>query len=300
MIQIVGVNARPLKELVKQTYETAENCMRTNYYGIKQLSKALIPLLLLSNSARIVNVSSILGQLERASLVVRTCGGFFPVASSLSALGSQACTVLFSSDVGGQDFHFLRLDTLVPHWQEKRPAHALYVLGTYVVVIHSENLDLPRCLRTKPCGLGSPKWTKSLLWERIPHRTIYIVLISNENARKELEDVDGLTEEKVDKAVEGFLEDVEENLIETNGWPLNFSAYFVSKAALNAYTRILAMKYPRIAINAVRPGSVSTDINYHNGKLPLEEGAKGPVMLALMPEGGPSGFFFDETNVSTI
>ena len=64
MTQIVGVNARPLKELVKQTYETAENCMRTNYYGIEQLSKALIPLLLLSNSARTVNVSSILGQLE--------------------------------------------------------------------------------------------------------------------------------------------------------------------------------------------------------------------------------------------
>lgn len=60
------------------------------------------------------------------------------------------------------------------------------------------------------------------------------------------------------------------------------------------------MKYPRIAINAVRPGSVSTDINYHNGKLPIEEGAKGPVMLALMPEGGPSGFFFHETNVSTF
>ena len=117
--------------------------------------------------------------------------------------------------------------------------------------------------------------------------------------KKELEDVDGLTEGNGHKVVEGFLEDVKENLIETNGWPLNFSAYFVSKAAL-AYTRILAMKYPRIAINAVHPGSVSTDINYHNGKLPVEEGAKGPVMLALMPEGGPSGLFFDETNVSTF
>ena len=41
--------------------------------------------------------------------------------------------------------------------------------------------------------------------------------------KKELEDVDGLTEGKVDKVVEGFLEDVKENLIETNGWPLNFT-----------------------------------------------------------------------------
>ncbi|KAK7815440.1 (+)-neomenthol dehydrogenase [Quercus suber] len=64
--------------------------------------------------------------------------------------------------------------------------------------------------------------------------------ISNENARKKLEDVDGLTEEKVDEVVEGFLEDVKENSIEVKGWPINFSAYFVSKAALNAYTRVLA------------------------------------------------------------
>ncbi|KAK9992876.1 hypothetical protein SO802_022579 [Lithocarpus litseifolius] len=108
-----------------ETHETAENCLRTNYYGIKQLSKSFIPLLLLSNSARIVNVSSIAVQLK--------------------------------------------------------------------------------------------------------------------NVRKELEDIDGLTEE-VDKVVEGFLEDVKENLIETKGWRVNFSAYFVSKAALNAYTRILARK----------------------------------------------------------
>jgi hypothetical protein len=57
--------------------------------------------------------------------------------------------------------------------------------------------------------------------------------ISNENARKELGDVDSLTEEKVDKVAEGFLEDVKENLIETNSWPVNFSAYLVSKALLN-------------------------------------------------------------------
>ena len=68
-------------------------------------------------------------------------------------------------------------------------------------------------------------------------------LISNENAKKELGDVDDLTEEKVDKVVEGFLEDVKENLIETKGWPINISAYMVSKAALNAYTRVLARKY---------------------------------------------------------
>ena len=104
----------------------------------------------------------------------------------------------------------------------------------------------------------------------------------------------------MDKVVDGFLEDAKENLIETNGWPANFSAYIVSKAALNAYTRILARKYPKIAINSVHPGYVSTDINHNTGVLTTEEGAKGPVMLALMPEGGPSGLFFDKTEVSTF
>ena len=124
--------------------------------------------------------------------------------------------------------------------------------------------------------------------------------VSNENARKELEDVDGLTEEKVDNVVERFLEDAKGNLVEDKGWPANYSAYIVSKAALNAYTRILAKKYPNIAINAVSPGFVKTDLNHNTGVLTVEEGAKGPVMLALMPEGGPSGLFFDKTEVSTF
>ncbi|KAM3683668.1 hypothetical protein ACJW31_12G165500 [Castanea mollissima] len=125
-------------------------------------------------------------------------------------------------------------------------------------------------------------------------------LISNENAKKELGDIDGLTEEKVDKVVEGFLEDVKENLIETKGWPVNISAYIVSKAALNAYTRVLARKYPKIAINSVCPGYTSTDLTHNCGVLTVEEGAKSPVMLALMPEGGSSGLFFDRMEVSTF
>jgi len=125
--------------------------------------------------------------------------------------------------------------------------------------------------------------------------------ISNENTRKELEDdVDDLTEEKVDKVVKRFLEDAKENLIEVKGWPANYSVYSVSKVALNAYTRVLAKKYPNIAINAVSPGFVKTDLNRNTGVLTVEEGAKGPVMLALMSEGGPSGLFFDKTEMSTF
>ncbi|KAK4573679.1 hypothetical protein RGQ29_031576 [Quercus rubra] len=65
--QLLGPKAIPLKEVIKQTYQTSEDCLRTNYYGSKQVSEALIPLLLLSNSGRIVNVSSALGQLKLIS-----------------------------------------------------------------------------------------------------------------------------------------------------------------------------------------------------------------------------------------
>ena len=52
-----------LKKVKKQTYQTTDDCLRTNYYGTKQVSKTLISLLL-SNLGRIVNVSSALGQLK--------------------------------------------------------------------------------------------------------------------------------------------------------------------------------------------------------------------------------------------
>jgi (+)-neomenthol dehydrogenase len=125
--------------------------------------------------------------------------------------------------------------------------------------------------------------------------------IPNEKAIKELGDVDGLTEEKVEKLVEDFLEDVKNDLVETKHWPPLFSAYIVSKAALNAYTRMLAKKYPKIATNAVCPGYTSTDINDSTGIFTVEEAARGPVMLALMPDHQrPSGCFFFQTEMSTF
>ncbi|XP_047157367.1 (+)-neomenthol dehydrogenase-like [Vigna umbellata] len=49
---------------VTQTYELAEECLQINYYGAKITTESLMPLLQLSDSPRIVNVSSTLGQLE--------------------------------------------------------------------------------------------------------------------------------------------------------------------------------------------------------------------------------------------
>jgi (+)-neomenthol dehydrogenase len=47
-----------------QTYEFAEECLKTNYYGAKRMIEAFKPLLQLSESPRIVNVSSLLGRLQ--------------------------------------------------------------------------------------------------------------------------------------------------------------------------------------------------------------------------------------------
>ncbi|CAN0824746.1 (+)-neomenthol dehydrogenase [Linum grandiflorum] len=47
-----------IKDVTFDTYELAEECLKTNYYGAKGMVEALLPLLQLSDSPRIVNVSS--------------------------------------------------------------------------------------------------------------------------------------------------------------------------------------------------------------------------------------------------
>ena len=74
-------------------------------------------------------------------------------------------------------------------------------------------------------------------------------------------------------------------------------AYSVSKAALNALSRILAadLHGTGILVNSVDPGWVATDMGGHGGR-PVEDGAKGIVWAATLPDNGPTGgFFFDGT-----
>ncbi|XP_073283133.1 short-chain dehydrogenase/reductase 2b-like [Primulina huaijiensis] len=170
------------------TYEKAKECLETNYYGVKNVTEALLPLLELSTTgARIVNVSSLRSELKR---------------------------------------------------------------------------------------------------------------IPNEQRRQVLGDLDNLTDEKIDVILQKFLQDVQKDALEANGWQKMLPAYSISKATLNAYTRLLAKKYPNMCINCVHPGYVKTNINWNTGTMTLEEGAEGPVMLALLPEGGPTGCYFDRTQVA--
>ncbi|KAK1352836.1 Menthol dehydrogenase [Heracleum sosnowskyi] len=187
--QVIDENAHLLEGIFEENYELAEDCLRTNYYGAKAVTTELLPLLQLSNSARIVNVTSVYGK---------------------------------------------------------------------------------------------------LMW------------IYNEKVKAVLNNVESLTEETIDEIVEWFLKDFKENNLKANGWPIVVSPYKISKAAINAYTRLLARKYPGMRINCVHPGYCHTDITSGTGSSTPEEGARGPAMVALLPDDGPSGIYFSEMQPSTF
>jgi NAD(P)-dependent dehydrogenase (short-subunit alcohol dehydrogenase family) len=71
-------------------------------------------------------------------------------------------------------------------------------------------------------------------------------------------------------------------------------AYRLSKTALNAVTRILAdeLRGTGVKVNSVCPGWVRTEMGGPDATLTVEEGARGIVWAATLPEDGPSGGFF--------
>lgn len=71
-------------------------------------------------------------------------------------------------------------------------------------------------------------------------------------------------------------------------------AYRVSKAALNAVTRIAAAETrgANILVNSMCPGWVKTDMGGPNAPRTVAQGAATAVWLATLPDGGPTGGFF--------
>lgn len=78
--------------------------------------------------------------------------------------------------------------------------------------------------------------------------------LPNEWTREILNDEQNLTEVRVDELLNEYLKDFKDRSLQEKGWPRCSSAYIVSKMAMNAYTRILAKKYPNFCINAACPG----------------------------------------------
>jgi NAD(P)-dependent dehydrogenase (short-subunit alcohol dehydrogenase family) len=70
-------------------------------------------------------------------------------------------------------------------------------------------------------------------------------------------------------------------------------AYLLSKAGLNALTRMLAaaLAPDGVLVNSVCPGWVATDMGGPGGR-PVGEGAAGVVWAATLPDDGPTGGFF--------
>ncbi|XP_019182290.1 PREDICTED: (+)-neomenthol dehydrogenase-like [Ipomoea nil] len=167
------------------TYELTAECIEINYYGSKRMTEAFLPLLQLSKSPRIVNVSSAEAKLEK---------------------------------------------------------------------IHDE-------------------WAKGIL--------------NNVESPPE----------KLDEVVNKYLEDYKNGRLEHTERFRVPSAYSVSKATMNAYARTIAHKYPCLQVNCVNPGYVKTDLTYNSGLITVEEGAQSIVRVALQPEDGPSGVFFDRQEI---
>ncbi|MFF4451998.1 SDR family oxidoreductase [Streptomyces goshikiensis] len=74
------------------------------------------------------------------------------------------------------------------------------------------------------------------------------------------------------------------------------AVYAPSKSFLNAVTVQYARQLAdtNILVNAVCPGLVATDFNGFHGPRTPGQGAAVAIRLATLPDGGPSGAFFDD------
>jgi NAD(P)-dependent dehydrogenase (short-subunit alcohol dehydrogenase family) len=92
----------------------------------------------------------------------------------------------------------------------------------------------------------------------------------------------------------GRIVNLSSQLGQLEGMGTGYPAYRVSKTALNALTRMLAdeLRGTNILVNSACPGWVKTDMGGQEAPGTVEQGADTPVWLATLPDGGPSGGFF--------
>jgi carbonyl reductase 1 len=111
--------------------------------------------------------------------------------------------------------------------------------------------------------------------------------------RAQFED-SSMTRSSLTALMQSFLSDVKSGRHEARGWPSN--AYSVSKVGMNALVRVLARELAGdrrgILVNAACPGWVRTRMGGSSAPRTVTHGARTPVWLALLDQGGPTGGFF--------
>ena len=97
-----------------------------------------------------------------------------------------------------------------------------------------------------------------------------------------------LTRERLDEIAHKYVEDLKNGCDEINGWPLKGFAYTSSKILLSALTFLQQrqMSEKKVAVFAVHPGYVKTDLTRNRGFLTPEQGAGSIVFASLDAQPG--------------
>lgn len=104
-----------------------------------------------------------------------------------------------------------------------------------------------------------------------------------------------LKEEEIEEMVKKFLRDVRNGMWKSEGWPMYWTDYAVSKLALNAYSKVLAKRYKTelMSVNCFCPGFTQTSMTKGKGTHTAHQAASLAATLALLPPHHlPTGKFF--------
>ena len=93
----------------------------------------------------------------------------------------------------------------------------------------------------------------------------------------------------------GRIVNVSSRMGQLSGMGASSPGYRMSKAALNALTRIAAaeLEAASIKVNAMHPVWVRTDMGGSSAPVSVQQGADTAVWLAMLPQDGPTGLFFE-------